>query len=150
MPVQLVYANGWFVLGAAYASADGVTWLKLPGDVRARLVFDGKQLIGTDGTAIFHSQDIVQPFSISASVDTKEFVVNRTSFDGMNIDSLRREMDGSISLQVDASTGQSGAIEVSEDLRTWTPLTGQSDAFSLKDADAQGRPMRFYRLKPAP
>jgi hypothetical protein len=226
---QLVYANGWFVLGGLFASADGVTWMSLPGRVRAYLVFDGKQLIGSDGSAIFHSHDIVPPFIVSASTDADGFVVSRTSLDGMSIDlsinvsverrscsgavttfpahtlviptgrafaresfvtgnsaelkltvrpgeayaigsantaafagdcaglqgilstnSLRREADGSISLQLDASASRNGEVEVSEDLRTWVPLGSQANGFSLKDAGAKEQPMRFYRLKPAP
>ena len=65
------------------------------------------------------------------------------------IQSAARAADGTFSMTILGSSGQSYRVDASSDLRTWTPIgsiTGTGAPQSFTDPAAKGIPMRFYRL----
>jgi len=61
--------------------------------------------------------------------------------------------NGPLQLRIQGFSGTNYAVQVSTDLRQWTPLTNQPDAtgsFSIRLLDPAGRPAQFYRAVQSP
>jgi hypothetical protein len=57
--------------------------------------------------------------------------------------------DGTFSMQVIGTSGQTYQVQASPDLKTWTsigPVTGASTPQPFSDSAAKGLPHRFYRV----